>query len=264
MSFIQKFFGYFDYGSGLEPYKDGLGGDAFTDWRFYLWVVAVIALAVGLYQVFKRHKKAGKITILVLVSLMLIVRTINQVVRACIGAENPWWRAIPFHMCTVLSFVLPLTIIFKWDKIKTPVFTLSLMGGIITLLVNDYFDNAFLTFSSIEGMLAHSILILVPIWSIAIGEFRIDYKKSWQTVVGVLVLMAWAMIANLILIYGLGISANYMYLMKNALPFGGDFYLLVYVAIFAVFMLAVFGIPELYRFIVRKKSQKNADTKKSA
>lgn len=255
MNFFRKFFGYFkDANGNISPYQDGGGKGVFDDYRWWLWIAAIAILAVLLYFVFKKHKKAGKICIIVTVSLLIGVRFINQIVRACIGAESPFWRAIPFHLCTVMTFLLPLTILCKWDKIKTPVFIISMMGALITMLVNDYFDNAFLTFSALEGMAAHSILFLVPLYEIAIGEFRIDYKKWWHVVIGMLVLMAWAMLANLILIYGYHIDSNYMYLMHNALPFGGDspIYLLYYVLIFCVFMVAILGLPELARFIKRK------------
>ena len=255
MDFLRKFFGYFkDAYGGIAPYQDGGGKGVIDDYRWWLWIASVAILAVLLYFVFKKHKKVGKIFIIVVVSVLLGVRFINQVVRACIGAESPFWRAIPFHLCTVLTFVLPLTILCKWDKIKTPVFIIAMMGGMITMLVNDYFDNSFITFSSLEGMTAHSILFLIPIYEVAIGEFKIDYKKWWQVVVGMFVFMAWAMLANIILKFGYHIDSNYMYLMHNALPFGGDspIYLLYYVLIFCVFMVAILGLPELARYIKRR------------
>ena len=263
MNFFRKFFGYFkDANGNLSPYSDGGGSGAFDDFRWWLWVASVAILAFLLYFVFKKHKKVGKIFIIAVVSTLLGVRFINQVVRACIGAEYPFWRAIPFHPCTVMTFVLPLTILCKWDKIKTPVFVISIMCGLITMFVNDYFDNWFLTFSSFEGIVAHSILFLIPIYEVAIGEFRIDYKKWWHIVVGMVILIVWAMLANLILIYGCGISANYMYLMHNALPFGGNspVYLVYYVLIFCVFMALILGLPELARYI---KKRTNPEAEKS-
>lgn len=247
MDFLNKFFNYFVEG-------DGLGKGVVLDYRWWIWLIAFIGLAVGGYFLFKKYKKAGKITIIVVVSLLLATRTINQIVRACVGAENPWWRAIPFHLCTLMTFVMPLTILCKWDKIKNPVFVLSMMGAMITLLVNDYCDNAFVNFGAIEGACAHTILFVVPIWEIAIGEFKLNWKKSWEPIAGAGVCMAWAMIANLILKFGYGIDSNYMYLMKNALPIKlpGVTYLLVYVVIFFIFLAAIYGIPELWRFLKRK------------
>ncbi len=247
MSWIEKFFNY-------SVKLDGLGKGVIDDYRWWIWLIAFVGLAVGGYFLFKKYKKAGKITIIVVVSLLLATRTINQIVRACVGAENPWWRAFPFHLCTLMTFLLPLTILCKWDKIKNPVFVLSMMGAMITLFVNDYCANLFVNFGAIEGACAHTILFVVPIWEMAIGEFKLNWKKSWEPIAGVFVCMAWAMFANLILKYVYGMDANYMYLMKNALPIKlpGITYLLVYVAIFFVFLTAIYGIPELWRFLKRK------------
>lgn len=257
MNFFQKFFGYIENDNGIpQPYADGLGHGAFEDWRHYVWIVLIIAACVVLYQVFKRHKKAGTITILVLCILLFATRLINQSVRAAIGAEVPAWRALPFHMCTVLTFVMPIVAVFQLNKLKNAVYVLAIMGGVITVFVNDYFDNAFMTFSSLEGITAHSLLIIVPICEIAVERFRLDFKNSWQVIVGILVLMGWASLANYV--FFKEYDTNYMYLKRNALPgnIGGDFYFLVYVAIFAVFFGIIYGTPTLYRLIKAKRAKK--------
>lgn len=255
LSFFNKFFGYvYDENGNYVPYYDDLGKGAFSDWRHFAWIILTIILAVLLYKVFSKHKKAGKITITVLLALLFITRLVNQIVRACIGAEVPAWRAFPFHLCTIMTFMLPLTYFFKWDKIKTPVYVLSMMGGIITIIIGDYFDSKFMTFSTLEGMTAHTILLLVPIYEIAIGEFNLQIKKIWQPVALMLVLMFWAMLANDV--FFKDYNTNYMYLKRNALPgnLGGDYYFLIYIAIFFVLLGLIFGIPELYRKIKNKKN----------
>lgn len=259
MNFFEKFFGYHmnDYGV-MEPYADGGGSGTFADWRHYVWMVCIIGLCVGLYQLFKRHKRAGRITVFVLCTLLFVTRLVNQSVRAAIGAEVPAWKAFPFHMCTVLTFVLPIVAVFQIKPMKTAVYALGVMGGVITVFVNDYFDNSFLTFSSFEGMMAHTLLILVPIIEVALGRFSFELKKSWQVVVGILILMGWATLANYVFFPG----SNYMYLVNNALPgnIGGDYFFLVYVAIFAVFFAIIFGVPELYRLIRKKRQSKKSAT----
>lgn len=258
MNFFEKFFGYvYDSNGNYVPYFDNLGKGSFSDWRHFFWIFLSIGLCFALYFLFKKYKKAGKITVLVLVSLLFSTRLINQIVRACIGAEVPAWRAFPFHLCTMMTFVLPLTIIFKWDKIKTPVFVLSMMGAIITIIIGDYFDSLFMTFSTLEGITAHTILLIVPIIEIAIGEFRLDFKKSWQVIVGILLLIVWATLANDV--FFKNYNTNYMYLKRNALPgnIGGKYYFLIYIAIFFIMLALIFGLPELTRHIKKKKMEKS-------
>jgi uncharacterized membrane protein YwaF len=246
--FLHKFFGYFNYDGGSpEPFRDNLGKGAFSDWRHFAWAVLVIAVCILCYQLFKRKPKVGKIVVKVLVALLFTVRFINQIYRASIGAEVPAWRAFPFHLCTVMTFVLPIVVFFNIKKLKTPVYTLAMMGGIITVIMGDYFDNRFLTFSSLEGMSAHTLLILVPIIEVAVGGFRLELRNAWTVVVGLLVLVLWGTLANEVFFEAY--DTNYMYLKRNGLPgnIGGDYYLLIYLGIFLILLAIILGVPTLYR-----------------
>jgi len=259
--FIRKYFGYFRYEDengvlGLpEPFKDELGKGAFSDWRHIVLLILVFVLSVILYKIFKKHRKAGERTVLILSITMFSIRVMNQIARAIIGAEVPAWRAFPFHLCTVMSFLLPLVVIFNWQKLKAPVYTLSMMGGIITLILGEYFDNRFLTFSSIEGISTHTILILVPIIEIATRHFKFEFKKSWTVFVAVFVLMLWATLANKV--FFKSYDPNYMYLRKNGLPgdIGGDYYFLIYSGIFIIMLLFIYGIPTYYRNLSKHKNR---------
>lgn len=254
MTFFEKFFGYvYDTNGNYVPYFDTFGNGSFSDWRHFFWIGFSIALCFALYFLFSKHKKAGRVTVYVLVILLLSTRTINQIVRACIGAEVPAWRALPFHLCTTMTFLLPLTILFKWNKIKTPVYVLSMMGGIITIIIGDYFDSWFMTFSTLEGITAHTILLIVPIIEIATNNFKLDFKNLWQVIIGTLVMIAWATLANDV--FFKGFNTNYMYLKRNGLPgnIGGDYYFYIYIVIYLIMLGLIFGLPTLTRKIKSNK-----------
>ena len=251
---ILKFFSY-SFGDGSpSTFSDGLGEGSFGI-RHFIWIAVVILIAIIGYQLCKRHPKTESKIVLILVISLFLVRFSHQTLRAVIGVEVPWTKAFPFHMCTVLTFLLPLTVIFDWKKIKTPVYVLSIMGGVITLILGDYFNDRFMTFWNLEGMSAHTILILVPIFEIAAGRIKLDLKESWQVIIGILVLMGWAMLANLV--FFKGTDPNYMYLMENELPFGNDQnYFFFYTLIFIVFLGVIYGSPVLKRRILKRGSQK--------
>jgi uncharacterized membrane protein YwaF len=253
LGFFQKFFGYLtDENGNVSTYQSGGGDGAFSDWRHFVWIILVILLSVGLYRLFRKYPKAGKITVTVLLASLFSVRFVNQIIRAIIGAEVPAWKAFPFHLCTIMTFLLPIVYFFKLNKLKNIVYVLSMMGGIITIIVGDYFEDSFMTFSTLEGMSAHSILFIVPLIEIALGNFKLEYKNIWQIFVGMLVLLGWAALANEV--FFRGYSNNYMYLKSNGLPgnIGGDYYFLIYVVIFIVMINIIFGIPTVYRYYRKK------------
>lgn len=250
LEWLKKFFFYFNDNGYVSTFSDGLGEGAFG-YRHLIWGLLVIILSVGGYLFFKKYPLKEKKVVLFLIISLFTVRLFHQTTRAIIGAESPWTQAFPFHMCTVLTFLLPLTVFFHWDKIKTPVYVLSIMGGVITLLMGDYFSDQFLTFWTLEGMSAHTILILVPIYEIAAQRFNLDIKKSWEVLVGILVLMAWATLANEV--FYADLNANYMYLKENALPFGNDQnFFLFYILIFFLFFGCIYGLPALSQWKKRQ------------
>lgn len=257
MSFIERFFGYFSDGPGDPPSQiwDGLGQGAFEDWRHYAWMVAVIILSVLFFQLAKRAPKVGKIILISLASALFITRLVHQTYRGIAGVEVPWFAAFPWHMCTVLTFVLPIVIVFDIKALKQSVYMLSIMGGIITVLVGDYFTDLFLPFSAMEGISAHTLLIMLPIMEMGLGTFKFNYKKYGEVLVATLVLMGWAMLANEVIFKGY--DTNYMYLRHNGLPgdLGGNLYFLVYVAIYLLFSVAIYGAPLLYHQLFHKKTK---------
>lgn len=257
--FLRKFFLYTDDGSGYySMFSDDLGEGAFGS-RHLIWMVLVVLSVIAAYHLFKRKPVWGRWFILVMGSLLFLTRLTHQTVRAILGVENPWTQAFPFHMCTVLTFLLPVVAVFNLKAWKTPAYVLGIMGGTITILNGDYFDSHFLSFSALEGMSAHMLLILIPVTDIAIGGFSLRFSESWKAIVGILVLMGWATLANRVFYPNSG--ANYMYLEENALPFGNDSnYFFFYVLIYLFFFGCLFGLPPLFRRM-REQRKKPAEAR---
>ena len=244
--YIRKFFSYYENPSGIGPYSDGLGEGAF-EWRHIIWILITIFLVVFVFNYFKKHPITGRRLVLVMAIMLFCTRLVNQTFRAIVGAEVPWTQAFPFHMCTLLTFILPIVAIFDIKKLKTPIYVLGIMGGTITILNGDYFNDLFLSFAAIEGMSAHMILILIPVIEIATNRFELKFSESWKVPVGMLVFMGWATLANRVFYAGMG--TNYMYLEHNSLPFGDEQnYFLFYTLIFIFFFSCEFFFMSSTRF----------------
>jgi uncharacterized membrane protein YwaF len=257
LDFLRKFFLYTDDGFGnFSMFSDDLGEGAFG-YRHLIWMALVIVSIFAAYHLFKRKPVWGRRFIVIMGILLFFTRLTNQTVRAILGVEKPWTQAFPFHMCTVLTFLLPIVAVFNLRAWKTPAYVLGIMGGTITILNGDYFDSRFLSFCALEGMSAHMLLILIPVSDMAIGGFSLRFSESWKAVVGILVLMGWATLANRVFYPNSG--ANYMYLEENALPFGNDYnYFYFYVLIFLFFFGCLYGLPPLFRQF-REHRKKSAE-----
>lgn len=250
--FLIDFFLYVPDGNGgASMYSDDLGEGAFGI-RHIIWMVLVVLLVFLVYRWAARYPKGARRFVLIFAILLFFTRLTNQTVRAILGVENPWTQAFPFHMCTVLTFVLPVVAVFDLKSLKAPVFVLAIMGGAITILNGDYFCSLFLNFGALEGMSAHTLLILIPVAEMGSGRFCLRFSESWKVVAGILLLMGWATLANRVFYKGL--DANYMYLEHNALPFGNDEnFRLFYALIFAFFFGCLYGLPPLFRTLGSKR-----------
>ena len=253
MNFINKFFGFFKVENGeMHEYNDKLGYGTFEDARHIWWIAIVIILSIFMYQYCKKNREKGKKLVKSIVIFVLSIRIVLQIIKSIIGNSLPHGRdLIPGQMCTILIYLLPLMIIFDWKKIRTPVCVLSMMGAVMTILINDYFNSRFMSFYTIEGIWAHTVLLVIPIAMIGLGEFKLELKKVWQVIVTILIMLVWAVFLNKIVFKDY--APNYFYLEKNMLPgnLGGDYFILIYAIIF----FALLGIIYLLPVIIRKVSK---------
>ena len=96
----------------------------------------------------------------------------------------------------------------------------------------------------------------VVIACIASGYFKVRTKDFWQGFVGIILLAGWSMIANLTIE-----GANYLYLMKNGLPF--DLFAFMnwdysYIFTYAVLILIIFLVSYIPFLIYEKKQKKKS------
>lgn len=244
MNFFEKFF---LQSNDKEYLLSVFGkGEGEFGYRHLIWAIVTLALTIILYKVFKKYNKAGKYFLLISSIALFATRTINQTYRGFAGLENPWWAAFPFHLCTVLTFVVPIVCVFNLKKIKSGVYACALIGGVVTVIFGEYFDYKFLSFSQIEGMLAHMLLIFIPFTEIAISKFKFEIKEIYKAVISMGVAAIWATLANYV--FFKGYDKNYLYLRKNALPFDTAPvpFILVYLVLFAIALFLIYGIPHFY------------------
>ncbi len=263
-NFISKFLGFYKAQNGeMWEYNDKLGYGTFEDGR-HIWYLAIIVIStIMLYRFCKKDKEKGKKLVKGLMITMLVVRIILQIVKTIVGNSLPHGRdLIPGQMCTILIYLLPLTILFNWKKIDTPVYVLSMMGGIMTFMINDYFNSRFISFYAIEGMYAHAMLFIIPIAMMGLGEFKLEWKKIWQVIVMMLIMIAWATFLNKVVFKAY--EANYFYLEKNKLPgnLGGKYFFGIYTIIFFVLLLLIYTVPIIFKKLTNVLIKENKKLEK--
>lgn len=239
----------------LNYYYSGPAGDGDYGLRHFLWIIGTILLLIILYQFSKRKPKQARTVMVVLCVLLFLTRLTKQIYRAAAGIEDPVLMALPWQICTVMTFLMPVVLIYNLKKLKPLVYSVCLIGGIITLFVGGYFGNEFLTIWEYEPMWAHMMLIIIPVMEIAVGNYRLEFKDVWQTLLGLFLTTAWALLADLVIFAGY--NTNNSELMSNNLGFDipGVPFQVLYVIVGVIFITLMYGIPTAFR----KISSKNSD-----
>ncbi|MFN8015667.1 MAG: YwaF family protein [Acidimicrobiia bacterium] len=254
MSFFDKFFGYYKDSFGdYEWYSNKLGGGSFEDWRHYLWIISVPIISVLFFKYIKRNPDKSRKIIVWLASILLVGRITLLTFPVFLGGAQPVGRIFPFHQCAVMGVLLPLVIFFKLDKFKHPIYVISIMGALATIAFGEYFQSTFLNYYFFEGIISHTLLLLIPLAEIARGNFKLDIKKSWTVIVGMLMLLSWATLANKV--FFAKYNSNYMFLERSGFPdgFGGHYFFFIYVIIFIIVFAIIYLSPYLYSKWVQKR-----------
>lgn len=246
LSFIEKFVGIYDYGEGYYgQYGAAPIENTYFDWRQLTWLFTTPILAYLAYKYFVKNKDKARTAVVVLSVVLLTLRLGDNFVSAYYGHKGFMWM-FPYHLCSIMSVLLPIVVLFNIKSLKVSVYTLSIIGGIVTVLLGENFPNNFVTIYPLVSVIAHTLLIIIPIIEHASGQYRLDIRKSWLMFPIMLILMAWAKIGNSVIYRNRGF--NFMYLEESGFPggAGGQYYFVFYVIIFFA-AYALFFVPPLIR-----------------
>ena len=221
-----------------------------------LWIVLPIAGIVALYYTFKKHMRAGEITLYVFAAIMLCLRFTKYVVIRPNYWGYDWIKIIPYELCTISSFVMPFLVFFKSKKLSTYLFPPAIMGGAVTLLYADWvFNGQGINFNKLESLTVHILLIAIPFISVAVGRIEFDIKKIYRPIIATAALVVYAAMANAWFEPG----SNHMYLNENPLDFnlfGNAHHMFMFALIFFIGLVGIYS-PSLIALIRSRKKNKS-------
>ncbi len=220
------FLGFFSsYGMDEDPAR------YLFKWPHLLYVV-LAAVAFYLLMKFFIHKGAKTRRIFVIIAgiLMLLLKYGGEALfisewylygDAVSSYSHPFWdfrTFFSFQVCGINNVLLPFVIWFNLKGMKDFVYSTSILGGIAVMIYPVgvlYGDPFVLTFPIVRSLVVHFLLVFLPCFMIATGDYRIERKNWRNTVIGILLVVIWGMYGNIFV----DRNANNMYLMEN--PFYG-------------------------------------------
>lgn len=214
-------------------------------------IVLLAAWLVAFWFIARKHRAFALKLTTVLCWVMIISRLFRMGLLYFSGKQS-LVEVLPWHLCHLMSFVFPLFYLTKTKKFFLAVLVVTFFGGILTFLFGDYYYLSTLSFLHYESLLLHFVMPTVVVACISTGYFKVRVKDFWQPVVFIFLIAGWSMIGNLLVE-----DANFLYLMKNGLPFNlfpGQSHLLTYAV-----LLLVIAFVTITPFVVYDKLKKKKD-----
>ena len=176
-------------------------------------IVLLAAWLVAFWFIAAKHKNFALKLTTVLCWIMIFSRLFRMGLLFFSGKQS-FVEVLPWHLCHLMSFVFPLFYLTKTKKFFLAILVVTFFGGILTFLFGDYYYLSTLSFLHYESLFLHFAMPTVVIACLATGYFKVKVKDFWQPVLGIFLIAGWSMIGNLLVK-----DANFLYLMKNGLPF---------------------------------------------
>lgn len=114
--------------------------------------------------------------------------------------------SLPFHLCSIAVFIYPLAVFCKNLTIRNFIYGISMPGAFFALVTPDIKGSGLFSFYFIHAMYAHTFIFFIPIFMVACGFFRPDYKRIPKLFVMLLICMIPALISNYF------IGSNYFFI----------------------------------------------------
>lgn len=91
----------------------------------------------------------------------------------------------PFYLCNVNTVILSLLLLFDIKRGRDFFLITGMSGAILMFVVPEgVFNDRFLTLQIFESLLSHYFIFMVPIVFMATKYHTLQYKHSWQSLIG--------------------------------------------------------------------------------
>lgn len=189
-----------------------------ADWWGIIGLVAVIAIAVTSYFLFRHFNRLGS---LIAKTVLLAFFTFRVVLMVQYAKETGnILDIVPWQLSSLCFLLLPISVLLNLPRcIKTQIAFASFLTGAITLIgmaVSPLTFEELGATAVLEALLSHSILTVTPILLLVTDEIRFTLKGGLTaTVILFCLMIGWGYLANLVLYPG----HNIVYLETSVLPF---------------------------------------------
>ena len=162
----------------------------------------------------------------------------------------------PFYICNVNTIFLSLGIIFKIKKGQDFFIITGMLGAVLMFVTPvGVFNDKYLTLTILDSVFSHYEIVILPLILLFTKAYKLDIKRSWQVILGLLILLFNVEILQPILVNE---QVDYLFI-RGHLPFTIDGVPQVII----MFLTMVFYVYLVYYIDLLMKREKILKPKKS-
>ncbi len=246
--------------------ENGITIELFSIWHF-LYIFLIIGAIVGAIFLLKtKSQKTKQKTLKILIITTLVLYIVDFMLQPFVTRDNTLdIDKLPFHICTLMSIVGTLAQYSKNQNFKEVSVTMAMAGALMYLT---YPGSALggiapWSYKVIQTMVCHGMLLAWGVLSLTTGEVKLNYRKMWMPLVGVVCMALWAGLGNLC--YNGGTHHyDWFFITGSTFPFIPK-YLMPFLAVAAVYgviacFYLIYWIVEKIREKKRNKLLKQEET----
>lgn len=170
-------------------------------------IIVFLVIIIGLRILKNMEQEKAKNVLKVLAILVPIVEFSHTYWLYRCGVTDIE-KLMPFHICAMNVFFIPLAIFTKNEFIREYTFAFSIIGGIFGITLPSGVSGSYpiIHYQTIQTLIYHGLLIFIPIAQIVIKDFMPDIKKVYR------VHIVFIIIAILVGIFDYMFDENYMFI----------------------------------------------------
>ena len=221
----------------------------FDGWHF-LYLAIILGGAIFLALLFKNKSEQSKTRLIHLFAYLTIGLYIADffIMPLSDSYSHISVYKLPFNICTLAAVLVPFVEFnARFAKIKKVVVSLSVTASLMWMCYPGSALGGQPPFSYVifQTFMYHGFLYAWGFLSLSLGKVTLDFKKIWQELIGILVMLVWADFGNTVY----GRENNWFFIEKSIFPFLED--AIMPVAVILTVFGCCFAIHCIY-YAVRK------------
>lgn len=184
---------------GWKGSEGGITIELFSIWHFLYIILIAGAIVGGAFLLKGKSDKTKQTTLKVLSLSALLLYIADFMMQPFVTGDHTLdIDKLPFHICTLMSIMAVISQYSKVDWFKETSVCLAMAGCLMYLT---YPGSALggvspWCYKVIQTMLYHGILLAWGVLSLTTGHVKLNLRKMWQPLVGVVCIAIWAGIGN--------------------------------------------------------------------